>query len=46
MSDVTVEYNFEGYWMEVNVDCLESLVNDDMAFIIESNNRRKGDNNA
>lgn len=44
MSDVTVLYNIEGYWIEINVDCLESLINE-VPMTITSNNRVKGANN-
>lgn len=44
MSDVTVMYNIEGYWVEINIDCLESIINP-MVLTIESNNRMKGEYN-
>lgn len=42
MSDVTVMYNIEGYWFEINVDCLDSLINAEEVIILSST-RLKGD---
>lgn len=39
MSDVTVMYNMDGYWVEVNVDCLEALIQEPTSITAMANNR-------